>query len=76
MTLSKHKPRSEQKQAQRYVDEKAVSTIIDTALPTLRKWRSERRGPSYIKIGRMVRYDINEIMRFMDAHRIELNGRQ
>lgn len=76
MTVKKHKFSKEPAPTQRYVDEKAVSTMIDAALPTLRKWRNERRGPSYVKIGRMVRYDIEEVMKFMDAHRVELDGRQ
>lgn len=72
----KVRPKKTRTQTPRYVDEKAVSTLIDTALPTLRKWRSERRGPSYVKIGRMIRYDLDVVQKFMDAHRVELDGRQ
>ena len=46
--------------------------MTGAALATLRKWRHERRGPSYLKIGRMVRYDLNDVSKFMDLHRIEL----
>jgi len=76
MATKKPIVRSEQTQTQRYADEKAVSTMIGAALPTLRKWRNERRGPSYVKIGRMVRYDLNEVIKFMDAHKVELDGWQ
>lgn len=56
----------------RFIDEKELSIITGFALPTIRKWRHERRGPKYSKIFRMIRYDYNEVMKFMDDHRIEV----
>jgi len=58
--------------ARLFVDEKVYSKITDIKLPTLRKWRHERKGPSYIKIGRMVRYDLDQGLAFMDRHKIDL----
>lgn len=61
-------------QNRRFIDEKQYSAITEIALPTLRRWRHERKGPSYIKIGRMVRYDLALGLEFMDSHKIDLGG--
>jgi len=58
----------------RFINEKELSSITGIALPTLRRWRHERRGPSYIKICRMVRYDYDLAMAFMKDHQINLEA--
>ncbi len=66
--------RSINNQTRQFIDEKKSSGITKIALPTLRRWRHEGKGPSYIKIGRMVRYDLDELLKFMDSHKIDLGG--
>lgn len=41
---------------------------------TLRNKRSQNLGPPYIKIGRTVRYDMADLMAFIDAHRVQPAG--
>jgi hypothetical protein len=53
-----------------YLTEVSVAEITGRALSTLRNDRSIGRGIPYIKIGRSVRYDINDVVRFMEAHKI------
>ena len=53
-----------------YLTEVTVAEITGRALSTLRNDRSIGRGIPYIKIGRSVRYDINDVVRFMEAHKI------
>jgi hypothetical protein len=53
-----------------YLTEVAVAEITGRALSTLRNDRSIGRGIPYIKIGRSVRYDINDVVGFMQAHKI------
>lgn len=65
---------SNENKAKRFINEKELSIITGIALPTLRRWRHERKGPSYIKISRMVRYDYEISMKFMDGHKIDLEG--
>jgi predicted DNA-binding transcriptional regulator AlpA len=60
--------------AKLFITEKELAHITRIALPTLRRWRHERKGPSYIKIGRMVRYDYDVSIGFMDDHKIDLEG--
>lgn len=37
--------------------EQDVSKRLRVSLACLRRWRLERRGPEYIKVGSLVRYD-------------------
>jgi predicted DNA-binding transcriptional regulator AlpA len=58
-----------------YIDEKEASRITGLALSTLRNLRARRRGPSYFKIGRSVRYSLADINAFMRSHRIAIESR-
>ena len=55
----------------KYIDEKQVSELIGRALQTLRNDRHCGRGIPYTKIGRSVRYNLQEVISFMDSRRIE-----
>ena len=50
----------------KYIDEKQVSEITGRALPTLRNDRHHGRGINYYKIGKSVRYELAEVIRFME----------
>lgn len=58
----------------RYIDEVAVSEITGRALSTLRNERSKGCGIPYVKIGRSVRYELADVISFMEAHKITTNG--
>ena len=48
------------------VDESEAAAILDTAVRTLRNWRSLRKGPRYRKIGqRLVRYHRADLAAFI-----------
>jgi hypothetical protein len=55
-----------------FIDEKKVSQMTGFALPTIRNWRFLRRNLSYIKFGRSIRYDMDEVLAFMSAHKVIL----
>ena len=52
------------------IDEKKVSEITGLALSTLRNHRSLGKGIPYIKLGKSVRYDVEDVRRFIEAHRV------
>ena len=54
----------------RFLTEKEVAQMTGLALSTLRNTRFQCRGLPYIKIGRAVRYDLRDVVRFMEAHKI------
>jgi len=56
---------------QQYLTEKQVSKITGRALSTLRNERSKGKGIPYLKIGRSVRYNFEDVVEFMERHRIE-----
>ena len=60
-------------------DKKMEETLIDkiaakkigVAVQTLRNWRHQRRGPAYLKLGRSVRYRLDDLNKFMENNRID-----
>lgn len=50
-----------------------VSVITGLALDTLAQWRSQRRGFPYLKIGRAVRYDPNDVQKYLQGCRVSVS---
>lgn len=55
-----------------YLSDVEAAEFISTSPQTLRNWRSAGKGPSYIKIGRLVRYRLDDLIKFMESGRIDL----
>jgi hypothetical protein len=53
-----------------YLTEREVAKIIRMALSTLRNDRSQRRGLPYCKVGKSVRYRLDDVISFMEARKI------
>jgi hypothetical protein len=51
--------------------EKIAAEKIGVAVQTLRNWRHQRRGPAYLKLGRSVRYRLDDLNKFMENNRID-----
>ena len=56
----------------KYIDEREVAGITGFALSTLRNNRFKGEGISYVKVGRSVRYNLEDVVKFMEAHRVQL----
>ena len=54
-----------------YITEIEVSNITGIAVQTLRNWRHERRGFPYVKVGRSIRYELDEIDEYMQERKIK-----
>ena len=54
----------------KYLNEVMVAEMTGRALSTLRNERAKGIGIPYVKIGRSVRYDLADVIHFMDAHKI------
>lgn len=54
-----------------YVSEKEVSRITGLALSTLRNWRFKRTGMTYIKLGRSVRYAMEDVLHYMESRKVQ-----
>jgi len=52
---------------ERYLTEIEVAERTQISLQTLRRWRLERRGPTYRKFGSLVRYGEEELTQWEQA---------
>jgi predicted DNA-binding transcriptional regulator AlpA len=59
----------------KYLTEREVSQITNLALPTLRNYRQQGRGPAYFKAGRAVRYRVEDVIGYMEKNRVEPTNR-
>ena len=55
----------------RYLNEVKVSKITGLALSTLRNNRFKGQGIPYIKVGRSVRYSLDDVVRFMESRKVK-----
>ncbi len=60
----------------RLFDERSAANVLSCSVALLRKWRLFREGPSYVKIGRLVRYRQDDLNTYLDSHRVETGGRR
>jgi predicted DNA-binding transcriptional regulator AlpA len=51
---------------QRLLNEHEVATTCAISVATLRKWRTLRRGPRFLKIGSLVRYRAEDIAAWIE----------
>jgi hypothetical protein len=54
----------------KYLTEKQVAGITGRALQTLRNERFLGRGIPYVKVGRSVRYSLEDVVEFMESRKI------
>jgi len=50
-----------------------VSAITGLSEETLAQWRSRKRGISYLKIGRVIRYDPAEVQAYLERCRVSVS---
>jgi len=54
----------------RLIDEVKVSELTGISVKALQNWRVLRRGPAFLKCGRLVRYEIPALERWLAASTI------
>jgi predicted DNA-binding transcriptional regulator AlpA len=59
---------------ERLLDEGQVAELLGCSVQLLRKWRGTKEGPRHIKIGRCVRYVLDDVRSFVTARRVEVGG--
>ena len=53
------------------VEAELAARILGVDPRTLANWRCLRRGPPYVKIGSLVRYQMSDIENFIAKHRVK-----
>jgi predicted DNA-binding transcriptional regulator AlpA len=54
----------------RFINENEVASITGLSVQTLRNWRFQGKGIPYIKAGRSVRYQYQDVIAYMEERRI------
>lgn len=52
------------------VDETEASRMLGTSVRTLQKWRYRGGGPPFVKLGRLVRYDVEDLTEWVEARKL------
>ena len=55
-------------------NEREAAIVLGCSVAALRKWRLLGKGPTYCKIGRLVRYPQGELQAYMESCRVEGNN--
>ena len=59
------------------LDEKEVAEYLSVSVKTLRRWRFDRRGPSYAKVGgKLIRYPYRELKAWVDQQIIHHDSKE
>ena len=53
------------------LNEVEAAAILGVHPRTLANWRSQRRGPKYIAVGRRRVYRVEDILNYMSAHAVD-----
>ena len=54
----------------------AVAAVTGLSVETLAQWRSQKRGISYLKVGRAVRYDPTDVQKYLEGCRVSVSDLQ
>jgi predicted DNA-binding transcriptional regulator AlpA len=60
--------------SKQYLDELEVAQRLGLSFRTLRQWRWLRRGPSFKKFGKSVRYSVEDVAAYEAACSVDLGG--
>lgn len=55
----------------RYVTENEVADLTSLSVQRLRNDRFQQKGIPYVKIGRSVRYNLEDVINFMESRKIQ-----
>lgn len=56
-------------------NDKMAAEYLGLSVQTLRNWRCQCRGPTYLKMGRSVRYQLEDLEEYKRNRRINPNKR-
>ena len=65
-----------QKLDEAFVNDKDASELLGVSIDTLRSLRFTNRGPVFYKVGRSVRYSVNDLKKFLKESRHQTSEQQ
>ena len=55
-----------------FLNESSAAKYLGVSVKSLQRWRFERRGPAYSKVGgKIVRYAVADLNKFFDQSRVD-----
>ena len=54
----------------KYLTPVDVEEMLGVKQQTLAHWRSQGKGPQYIKVGKVIRYSLDELERWIQSHNV------
>jgi predicted DNA-binding transcriptional regulator AlpA len=73
---SKLKIATESAMSPEILNEQQVHEVYGFSVPYLRRARRERRGPRFLKVGKLVRYRRTDIEAYLSAHVVETEAKR
>ena len=58
----------------KYLNPKEVEAVYGFKVGTLANWRSQKKGPRYSKIGHVIRYNAEDIDRWLQHYEVKTQG--
>lgn len=58
----------------RYLSERAVSEMTGIPVKSLQQNRFHRKGLPYVKFGKLVRYDLQDVVSYLEARKVRHDG--
>jgi hypothetical protein len=53
---------------QQLLNEAETAQRLRCTVAALRRWRRERRGPRFVRMGRLIRYSETALIEFIESH--------
>ena len=60
----------------RLLSENEVAQRLNVKPKLLRDWRHQKRGPDFLRLGRTVRYALEDIEEYISASAVRMGGRR
>ena len=57
-----------------FLNDKEAARFLRLSPQTLRNWRTQSRGPAYIKAGRAIRYAMEDLRAYMEQNTVKHAG--
>ncbi len=68
--METHSSTPSHKDAGRLLSRQQAADMLGVREQTLRRWACERRGPSFVKVGALVRYRRDELLDYIERHAV------
>ena len=53
------------------INESELARRANVSIAVIRKWRREKTGPRFLKLGRLVRYRVRDVEVWLETHAVE-----